>query len=62
MPGPMDGWREGVAMGPRLVGEFRDVELTWFEKSAREEEDSGVSVSAQCRLCPQRAPAASRHP
>lgn len=36
MPGPMDGCRDGVAMGPRLVGEFRDVELTWFEKSGRE--------------------------
>lgn len=34
MPGPMDGCRDGVAMGPRLVGEFRDVELTWFEKSS----------------------------
>lgn len=36
MPGPMDGCREGVAMGPRLVGEFRDVEFTWLEKSGRE--------------------------
>lgn len=34
MPGPMDGCREGVAMGPRLVGEFRDVEFTWLEKSS----------------------------
>lgn len=39
MPGPMDGWRDGVAMGPRLVGEFRDVELTWLEKSVREERE-----------------------
>lgn len=34
MPGPMDGCRDGVAMGPRLVGEFRDEELTWLEKSS----------------------------
>lgn len=39
MPGPMDGWRDGVAMGPRLVGEFRDVELTWLEKSVREQRE-----------------------
>ena len=39
IPGPMDGWRDGVAMGPRLVGEFRDVELTWLEKSAGEERE-----------------------
>lgn len=36
MPGPMDGCKDGVAMGPRLVGEFRDVEFTWLEKSARQ--------------------------
>lgn len=40
MPGPMDGWRDGVAMGPRLVGEFRDVEFTWLEKSVREEREN----------------------
>lgn len=68
MPGPMDGWREGVAMGPRLVGEFRDVELTWFEKSVREEEESGVSVSSPAQALTTAGPvqpappAASRHP
>lgn len=41
MPGPMDGCRDGVAIGPRLVGEFRDVELTWLEKSVREEREKG---------------------
>lgn len=44
IPGPMDGWREGAAMGPRLVGEFREVELTWLEKSARHKANARVKT------------------
>lgn len=42
MPGPMEGWR-GVVIGPRLVEEFREVELTWVEKSAEQREKNTMS-------------------
>lgn len=35
-PGPSEGCSEGAAMELRPVGEPRDEELTWVEKSARE--------------------------
>lgn len=36
-PGPSEGCREGAAMEARPVGELRDEEFTWVEKSARQE-------------------------
>lgn len=43
MPGPMDGCREGVVIGPRPVGELREVELTWVEKSAEQREKNTMT-------------------
>lgn len=40
-PGPRDGCSEGAAMELRPVGEPRDEELTWVEKSAREGTEGG---------------------
>lgn len=37
IPGPSEGCSEGAAMEPRPVGELRDEEFTWVEKSARQE-------------------------
>lgn len=37
MADPRDGCREGAAMELRPVGELREEELTWVEKSEREE-------------------------
>lgn len=37
IPGPKEGCSEGAAMEPRPVGELRDEEFTWVEKSARQE-------------------------
>lgn len=37
IPGPKEGCSEGTAMEPRPVGELRDEEFTWVEKSARQE-------------------------
>lgn len=34
-PGPREGCSEGAAMEPRPVGELRDEEFTWVEKSAQ---------------------------
>lgn len=28
MPGPIDGWMVGAVIGPRLLGELKEVELT----------------------------------
>lgn len=33
-PGPREGCSEGAAMEPRPVGELRDEEFTWVEKSS----------------------------
>lgn len=41
MPGPREGCSEGAAMEPRPVGELRDEEFTWVEKSARQEPEDG---------------------
>lgn len=41
MPGPREGCSEGAAMEPRPVGELRDEEFTWVEKSARQESQEG---------------------
>lgn len=43
MPGPREGCSEGAAMEPRPVGEPREEELTWVEKSARQEPRGGRS-------------------
>lgn len=43
MPGPREGCSEGAAMEPRPVGELRDEEFTWVEKSARQEPTGGWS-------------------
>lgn len=37
IPGPKEGCSEGAAMEPRPVGELRDEEFTWVEKSAKQE-------------------------
>lgn len=51
MEGPSAGCSEGAAMEPRPVGELRDEEFTWVEKSARQESTEGR----------QRGPQRSRH-
>ena len=43
MPGPREGCSEGAAMEPRPVGELREEEFTWVEKSARQEPRGGRS-------------------
>lgn len=52
MPGPREGCSEGAAMEPRPVGELRDEEFTWVEKSARQESQGGGQGSAQTGLHP----------
>lgn len=43
MPGPREGCSEGAAMAPRPAGELRVEELTWLEKSVRQESAGGRS-------------------
>ena len=43
MPGPREGCSEGAAMEPRPVGELREEEFTWVEKSAKQEATGGGS-------------------
>lgn len=38
IPGPKEGCSEGTAMEPRPVGELRDEEFTWVEKSGTQQE------------------------
>lgn len=39
--GPMEGWRAGVAIGPpRPVGELKEVEFTWTEKSVEQRKEA----------------------
>lgn len=44
MPGPREGCSEGAAMEPRPVGELRDEEFTWLEKSAKQEPTGELSA------------------
>lgn len=44
MADPRDGCREGAAMEPRPVGELREEELTWVEKSERKESNGQESA------------------
>lgn len=52
MPGPREGCSEGAAMEPRPVGELRDEEFTWVEKSVRQEPRRGWSGTHTARPAP----------
>lgn len=53
IPGPREGCSEGAAMEPRPVGELRDEEFTWVEKSARQEPTGGWSGMHRLACYPQ---------
>lgn len=59
IPGPREGCSEGAAMEPRPVGELRDEEFTWVEKSARQEMARRVRTAS--RTWPPSAPTCLSH-